>query len=164
MTFTKIKDSFWRVPLISLIAGWLYSPCYIRIVMRFGVLEPGVIDDKVSLLTSGLLMAAFLISGWVILLRKQTRMEVFISASIVVVYGLLLFAIQILSGSTTGPAAVVFLYLSTPLEWMTFPTQLGLYLQENHSVTIPLVGLLHFFIPWLFALFCRKGQGKITNS
>lgn len=164
MTFTKIKGSFWRVPLISLIAGWLYAPCYTRIVMRFGVLEPGVIDDKVSLLTSGLLMAAFLISGWVILLRKQTRIEVFISASIVVVYGLLLFAIQILSGSTTGPAAVVFLYLSAPLEWMTFPTQLGLYLQENYAVTIPLAGLLHFFIPWLFALFCRKEQGKITNS
>lgn len=108
LSFQRIKNSFWRVPLIALIAGLLYTPCYVRIVIRFGVIKPGVIDDKVSLLTDAFLMIATLILGWVILLRKQTRTEIFVSSSIVFVYGLLLRTVQFLPGSTTGPAAVVF--------------------------------------------------------
>ena len=118
----KYKKSFWRIPLISVIAGLLYTPCYVRIVLRFGVIEPGVIDSKVSLLTSGGLLIVFLLLGWIALLRNETRMEIFVSASIVVVYGLLLWVIQVLSGSTTGPAAVVFMRLAMPLEWMGFPS------------------------------------------
>ena len=72
----KYKKSFWRIPLISVIAGLLYTPCYVRIVLRFGVIEPGVIDSKVSLLTSGGLLIVFLLLGWIALLRNETRMEI----------------------------------------------------------------------------------------
>jgi len=161
--FQRIKSSFWRVPLVSLIAGLLYTPCYVRIVMRFGVIAPGVIDDKISLLTSFFLMLAALILGWVFLLRKQTRTEIFVSSSIVVVYGLLLWAVQFFSGSTSGPAAVVFMHLSTPLEWMTLPSELGLYLQEHRTITIPFFGYLHFFMPWLFIAFGRKNPAKLSK-
>ena len=99
----NFKRSFWRVPLISLIAGLLYTPCYVRIVLRFGVIEPGVIDSKVSLLTSGGLLIVFLFLGGIALLRNETRLEIFVSSSIVVVYGILLLVIQVLSGSMTGP-------------------------------------------------------------
>ena len=115
-TLKNFKRSFWRVPLISLIAGLLYNPCYIRIVLHFGMIEPGVIDSKLSLLTSGVLLIVFLFLGGIVLLRNETRLEIFVSSSIVVVYGILLLVIQILSGSTTGPAAVVFMRLGTPLE------------------------------------------------
>lgn len=152
----KYKRSFWRVPLISVIAGLLYTPCYVRIVLRFGVIEPGVIDSKVSLLTSGGLLITFLLLGWITLLRNETRMEIFVSASIVVVYGLLLWTVQVLSGSTTGPAAVVFMRLAMPLEWMGFPSSLGCYLQEHMSVNVPFIGCLNYFIPWLFVLFGKK--------
>ena len=162
MSFQRIKRSFWRVPLVSLIAGLLYTPCYVRIVMRFGVIAPGVIDDKISLLTSLFLMLAALILGWV-LLRKQTRTEIFVSSSIVVVYGLLLWAVQFFSGSTSGPAAVVFMHLSTPLEWMTLPSELVLYFQEHRAITIPFFGYLHFFIPWLFIAFGRKNPAKLSK-
>lgn len=104
------KRSLWRVPLIALITGALYTPCYVRIVLRFGVIEPGVIDDRAALLTSGALLLLTLVLGWAILLRKQTRKEILLSSSIVVVYGLLLWLVQFLSGSTTGPAAVLFLH------------------------------------------------------
>lgn len=154
----KFKRSFWRVPLISLIAGLLYPPCYVQIVLRFGIIEPGVIDSKVSLLTSGGLLIAFLILGWIALLRNETRMEIFVSASVVVVYGLLLWGIQVLSGSTTGSAAVVFMRLAMPLEWMAFPSELGFYLQESMSITVPFIGCLNYFIPWLFVLFGRKNS------
>ena len=154
----NFKRSFWRVPLISLIAGLLYTPCYVRIVLRLGVIEPGVIDSKVSLLTSGGLLIVFLILGG-IALRKETRLEIFVSSSIVVVYGILLLVIQVLSGSTTGPAAVVFMRLAAPLEWMNFPSSLGLYLKEQMSITVP-IGYLSFFIPWLFVLFGKKPSAK----
>lgn len=152
----KYKKSFWRVPLISVIAGLLYTPCYVRIVLRFGVIEPGVIDSTVSLLTSGGLLIVFLLLGGIALLRNETRMEIFASSSIVVVYGLLLWVIQVLSGSTTGPAAVVFMRLAMPLEWMGFPSSLGFYLQERMSITIPFIAYLNYFIPWLFVLFGKK--------
>lgn len=104
------KRSLWRVPLIALITGALYTPCYVRIVLRFGVIEPGMIDDRAAPLTSGALLLLTLVLGWAILLRKQTRKEILLSSSIVVVYGLLLWLVQFLSGSTTGPAAVLFLH------------------------------------------------------
>lgn len=155
----NFKRSFWRVPLISLIAGLLYTPCYVRIVLRFGVMEPGIIDSKISLLTSGGLLIVFLFLGGIVLLRNETRLEIFVSSSIVVVYGILLLAIQVLSGSMTGPAAVVFMRLETPLEWMSFPSSLGLYLREQMSITVP-VGYLRFFVPWLFVLFGKKPRAK----
>lgn len=160
LSIQELKNSVWRVPFIALIAGWLYTPCYIRIVTRFGIPAPGVIDDKVSLLTSGFLLIATLLLGWAILLRKQTRMELWISSSIVVGYGLLLWAVQFFSGSTTGPAAVAFLHLSTPLEWTMFPSALGLYLQEHGTISIPFLGYLHFFVPWLWIAFGRKNPAK----
>lgn len=114
MSVQEIKNSFWRVPLIALVAGWLYNTCFVRIVIRFYVKEPERIDD-VAIWTSGLLLVAILVVGWAILLRKQTRMEVFISSSIVVVYGLLLSAIQSLFGNMTDSVAEVLLLLNTPL-------------------------------------------------
>ena len=133
-------------------------------MIRFGVIEPGIIDDKVSLLTSGFLLIVTLILGWVSLLRKQTRTEIFVSSSIVVVYGLLLWAVQILSSSTTGPAAGVFMHRATPLEWMEFPTVLGLYLHDHSTITIPAIGYLHFFVPWLFIAFGRKNPAKLPKQ
>lgn len=158
-TLKNFKRSFWRVPLISLIAGLLYNPCYIRIVLHFGMIEPGVIDSTLSLLTSGVLLIVFLFLGGIVLLRNETRLEIFVSSSIVVVYGILLLVIQVLSGSTTGPAAVVFMCLGTPLEWMSFPSSLSLYLKEQMSITVP-IGYLRFFIPWLFVLFGKKHSIK----
>ena len=51
MTNAQLKNSIWRVPLICLIAGLLYIRCYVWIVLRFGVLAPGEINDTVGLLT-----------------------------------------------------------------------------------------------------------------
>ena len=156
MFFSRYRNSFWRVPLIALVAGWLYTPCYVRIALRFGVVSPGVIDEGVSLLASGGLLAATLVLGWAALLRRQTRADIAVSASLVVANGMALYALQALSGSTTGPAAVVFLHLETPLEWTAFPTNLGLYLQSRGAGTVPGLGLLRFFVPWLFIAFGRR--------
>lgn len=163
MSVQEIKNSFWRVPLIALVAGWLYNTCFVRIVIRFYVKEPERIDD-VAIWTSGLLLVAILVVGWAILLRKQTRMEVFISSSIVVVYGLLLSAIQSLFGNMTDSVAEVLLLLNTPLDWTVFPSSLGFYLQKHYAVSIPFIGSLHFFIPWLFILFGQKDSKDFAQG
>jgi hypothetical protein len=157
---SQLKTSIWRVPLISLVAGMLYSRCYVRLVLRFGVVEPGVIDETVSLIVSGVLLLAVLVLGWALLLRKQTRREIFISASVVVAYGLLLWVLQVLLGAVTGPAAVVFLHLGTPLEWTGFFAELSLYLHDR-GVTIPFLGLLRYMVPWLFAAFGRPSSARL---
>ena len=151
----EVRRNLWRVPAIALAAGLLYTPCYVRLVVRFGVVRPGEIDDTVSLLTSGGLFLAAFILGGILLLRRQSRAAVFASASLVVLYGLLLLAAQFLTGSTTGPAAVVFLRLSAPLEWMIFPSALDLYLREHAGISLPFLGYLRLFLPWLFVLFGR---------
>ena len=95
----KYKNSIWRVPLVAVIAGFLYTPIYVRIVIQFGVIEPGVIDSRVSLMTSLGILAAVLILGGMLLLRKQSRKEIFISAAVVSAYGLILPLIQVLIGA-----------------------------------------------------------------
>lgn len=162
LSLQSLRRSVWRVPLITVIAGALYTPCCVQILLRYGVVSPGVIDGRVSLLTSGFLLAAVLLLGWVLLLRDQTRREIFLSASLVVAYGLVLFAVQLLTGSTTGPAAVVFLRLvEDPLSWTVFPAQLGLYMRERLGWTVPFLGLLRFFVPYLFVLFGKRDSRAV---
>lgn len=153
----KYKNSIWRVPLIAVIAGYLYTPIYIRIVIRFGVIEPGVIDSRVSLLTSLGILAAVLILGGMVLLRKQTKKEILISAAAVSAYGLILLLIQFLIGTTSEPAAVVFMYLGRPLEWTGFFSELSFCLKEHVGISISAIGWLRFLVPFLFVLFGRKG-------
>lgn len=156
MDWKEFRNCFWRVPLLAFVAGLLYLPCYVRLVLRFGVIAPGEIDGTVSLLTSGGLMVIFLLAGWLILLRGQTRREIFVSSSLVVAYGLILWAIQMLTGSTTGPRMGFFLRMAAPLEWMGFPSSLSLYLRERLGVTAPFLGFLRFFVPWLLVPLGEK--------
>lgn len=152
----KYKNSIWRVPLISVIAGCFYTPIYVKIVIRFGIIAPGVIDSRVSLLTSAGILVAVLILGGMILLRKQSKEEIFISAAVVCVYGMILLLIQLLSGATTGPAAVVFMYLGRPLEWTGFFSELSFCLTERFEIFSSGIGWLRFFAPFFFVLFGRK--------
>lgn len=152
----KYKNSIWRIPLISVIAGFLYIPIYVSIVIRFGVIEPGVIDNRVSLLTSLGILLAVLVLGGMILLRKQTRKELFISAAVVTVYGMALLLIQLLIGATTGTAALVFMYLGRPFEWTGFFLELSFYLKERFDISISAIGWLRFIAPFLFVVFGRK--------
>lgn len=152
----KYKNSIWRVPLIAIIAGFFYTPIYVGIVIRFGVIIPGVIDSQVSLLTSAGILVAVLVLGGMLLLRKQTKKEILISAAVVSVYGIILLLIQLLIGATTGSVAVIFMYLGQPLEWTGLFSELSFYLKERFEISIPAIEWLRFLIPFLFVLFGRK--------
>ncbi len=153
------KSSIWRVPLIALIAGIAYVPLYVKSVTRFGVIEPCVLDDKICLLTSAVLFLSTIFLGGFIFLRNLTRKEIFISASVVVLYGILLMLLQLATGCTTGPAAVTFMYLHRPLEW-TFMPSLGSFLSNHYGLDAFWIGYLSYFEPFLFVLFGRKPSSK----
>lgn len=127
-----------------------------RIVTRYGIIEPGIIDRWVSLFTSAGLLAVVFVLGGTILLRKLSRKEIFISALVVSVYGIILLLLQLLIGATTGPAAVVFMYLGRPLEWTGFFSELYFCLNERFEISISAIGWLGYFVPFLFVLFGHK--------
>lgn len=158
MIIKKYARSFWRVPLIALIASFFYTPLYTSIVLRYGLVDPGVVDDTVSLLTGAGILLAVVVLGGVILLRKQTKKEIFFSAAILSIYGLLLMLLQMLTNSTTGPGAVVFMYLDKPLEWTGFFPSLFLYIKEHAGLSLPVIGWLRFFAPFLFVLFGKRAE------
>lgn len=152
----QYKKSFWRIPLIAIIAGFFYTPFYVQIVIKFGVIAPGIIDDRITLMTSAGFLLLVLILGGFFLLRKQSRKEVFVSACIVSLYGILLTLIQIIVGNTTGFVAVVFMYLSRPLDWTGFFSELFSYLQNHFKISLPIIWWFRFFAPFFFVLFAQK--------
>ena len=159
-----VKRSLWRVPLIALVSGFFWTPCMVRLLLRFAVTAPGVIDDAASLVLHGLLTAAVVIAGGGVLLRKLPRREIFLSASLVVAYHLLLSLVQRLGGWTTGPAAVLFMKLYQPLEWTGFPFELlwTLLPQDDPSAAyLVLLSLPNYLMPYLFLLF---GHGPVFRK
>ena len=152
----KYGNSIWRVPLISILGGLCYDTVYIKILMRFGISESGELNRIVTLWASGGILLAVLLLGGFLLLRNLSQEEIFTSAAVVVLYGLLLSAIQRLTGSITGPAAIVFLYLFTPLNWTRFFVELFVYIKEKWEVSLPFILWLSYLTPFAFMLFGRK--------
>lgn len=151
----KYGNSIWRVPLIAVVAGFLYAPIYTGIVLRFGIIQQGVIDKRVSLFTgAGIIVAVLILGG--MLLRGLSKKEIFISAFVLSAYGILLLLVQSLLGAVTGPGAIVFMYLWKPLEWTGFFVDFSFYLEERLGVSLPLIRWLRFLVPFLFVLFGRK--------
>jgi len=108
-----------RVPLITAAAGVISYNLIIWLLGRFAIVHGA--DGTVSIdplrqniIYLLLLAAALLIGGR--FLRDMSRKEVFISASVMAGYGLLVLLIQGLFGLTTGQGAVVILYLYRPFE------------------------------------------------
>lgn len=152
----KYGNSIWRIPLISILGGLCYDPVYIKILMRFGISKSGELNRIATLWASGGLLLAVLLLGGFLLLRNLSQEEIFASAAVVAIYGLLLSAIQRLTGSTTGPAAIVFLYLFTPLNWTGFFVELFVYIKEKWELSLPFILWLSYLAPFMFMVFGRK--------
>ena len=154
-----LKTSLWRVPLICLIAGFLWTPLMVRLLLRFAVTAPGVMDETISLVLHGGMTAAVLVLGGLFLLRGQTRRDIFLSASVAATYHIVLSLVQQLGGWTSGPAAVVFLRLYAPLEWTSFPMLLLLRLfpqADPGTLYLTLISLPNYLVPYLFVPFGKK--------
>ncbi len=159
------KRSLWRVPLIALVSSLFWTRMEVRLLLRLAIerqADGTVISHPVGEALSYLIgLAVVLGLGGILLLRRQTRLEIFWSASVVVAYDLLLTLLQLLTGITTGSGAVLLMYLNEPLAWTTVPSHLLYILFQPDPMGIGygcISLLLSCLTPYLFCLFGRRTE------
>jgi len=158
----KISNKIlWKVPLFCIIAGVIafYTVVYLIGPFMLETLPDGTItsDDTRTLIGYGAIFIVTLMVGGMFVFREMTRKEIFFSASIVVVIGLLLNLLQWIFSLTTGIGAIFFMYASRIFEWSSIVTLLLFRVSDNISVIVFISSLT----PYLFILFGKK---EIVNS
>lgn len=91
-------------------------------------------------------------SWWQGFFRSMTRKDIFFSASIIVVIGLIINLTQWAFNLTTGPCAIFFMYASQIFEWSSIVPQLLYRINEN----IWLASVIGSLTPYLFIPFGKK--------
>lgn len=151
------KNTLFTVPLFCIAAGFLSFYLIVYGVGRFAVVTApdGSIyaDTGRELLIYGCIFAASLIIGGLLLFSRLTKKEIAISATIVVVYQLVIILLQTFL-SPTGNLAVTLSYLGMVNEWSTF-VPLALY---HLTGGLLLSAMLGAFTPYVFVLFGKKSE------
>lgn len=152
------KNTFWKVPLYCIVAGILvYILCVYYLLQLAIVKHPdGVIttDNTRVLIIYGALFLGTLLIGGLVFFRGMTRKEIFFSASILVIYGVILIFIQEAFNLTTGPVAFLMMILFRPFEWSSFVVQIFFRLSNNLWIGV----VLQVLAPYLFVLFGKKSR------
>lgn len=149
------KNTLWRVPVFCLIAGEFAYHIVLRLLIRWALvpLPDGTltIDSGKEMLIYGLILIATLLIGrW--FFRTMNRKEIFVSASILILFDLTLTGIQFLLPPTKGAYALFFLYASRLFEWSNLIYQL--IFQITGSIWAGV--FLNCLAPYLFVLPGRR--------
>ncbi|MDD4843152.1 MAG: hypothetical protein PHU31_02305 [Anaerotignum sp.] len=152
------KKMFWKVPLFCIAAGVIAFNAVVFLVGRFTIitLPDGSItadNTRVLIIYGGVFIGTLLVGGKVFF-RSMTRKDIFFSASIIVVIGLIMNLTQWAFNLTTGPYAVFFMYASQIFEWSSIIPQLLYRINEN----IWLASVIGSLTPYLFIPFGKKEQ------
>lgn len=148
-------STLWKVPVYCIVTGFLAFNAAIYLISHFAIIQQ---DGEISsdpakvLIIYGLIFAVTLFIGGFVLFRSLTRKEIFISASIVVVFGLVMHLIQWKFNLTTGSSAIFFIYVSRIFEWCRIVPQLLFNIIKN-SLICNFIGCL---TPYLFIMFGKK--------
>lgn len=152
------KEILWKVPLFCIFAGVVAYHTIIFLIGRFAIviLPDGAItaDNTRMLIIYGAMFIVTLVVGGRFFFRNMTRKEIFFSASIIVVIGLIMVLIQWAFNITTGPGAVFFVYIYQISAWSSIIPQFLNRVIENPWLNA-LIGKL---TPYLFILFGKKEQ------
>jgi hypothetical protein len=152
------KETLWKVPLFCVVAGISVYILCVYVLLRLAIvnLPDGVItsDNTRVLIIYGALFLGTLLIGGLVFLRDMTRKEIFLSASIVVLYGVILIIIQWAFNLTTGHGAIWTIYLFLPFEWCSVVPQIFFRLNDN----LWLGAMVQVLTPYLFVLFGRKSK------
>ena len=156
----KISNKIlWKVPLFCIIAGVIafYTVVYLIGPFMLETLPDGTItsDDTRTLIGYGAIFIVSLFVGGMFVFREMTRKEIFFSASIVVVIGLLLNLLQWTFSLTTG-IGFFFMYASRIFEWSSVVTLLLFRVSDN----IWFIAFISSLTPYLFILFGKKRNSK----
>ena len=151
-----VKKKVWKVPLFCVVAGWVAFRVVIFLTSRFAIvtLANGSVsanNSRVLIIYTATFFAALLIGG-LIVFRNMTKKELFLSASIIVVFQVAMIFIQWAFRLTTGWAAIFFLYIYQISEWSTIVPQLLYRLNDN----IWIGAVVNAFVPYIFILFGKK--------
>lgn len=132
----------------------LESGCYF--LGRFAAVESpeGVysIDTTRQLIVYGALFAAVLLVGGLVFFRNMSRKEIFWSATIIVLYGLVLTAVEGFADISAEQSLLIY-ELSRPFEWCQFWSS-GLYLLTGNIWIGAIASKLSIYLLVLF------GKGK----
>lgn len=152
----QYKHTIWKIPLIYLVAGVLYIPLRFIVVLIFG--EAGISSNLLGLLINSVYFLLVFFWSYSHFLKNMTQKEIFVSAAVISLYGIVLVLLQRITGCTTGSGAIVFTYLHAPLEW-AISRSIGLFLGSHISSIFYWITYLAYLEPFLFLLF-----GETENS
>lgn len=151
------KNTVWTVPLFCIAASLLTFFLIVYGVGRFAVitLPDGTVTSSVGreLLIYGCVFAAGLIIGGFYLFAKLTRKEIRVSATIMVVYQLVIILLQELP-IPSGRMALTLSFLGMAGEWYSFVPML-LYRVTGSTIVSAVLGA---FTPYVFLLFGKKSE------
>ena len=144
----------WKVPVFCIAAGCISFYVYVFLVSRFGVkvLPDGsyTTNQFVTVLFSILLFAASLFGGNM-LFRGMTLKEIFLSATILVVFHLIVQTLQLLTSNYDLNFSIG-MYMTYSNEWCRIISSLFFYLTNNVWIGAFAV----CFAPYLFVVMKKK--------
>lgn len=150
------KNTVWTVPLFCIAAGFAAFYLIAYGVGRFAVVTApdGTVssDEGRVLLIYGCIFAAGLIIGGFYLFARLTKREILVSATIIVVYHLVLILLDTVLPAKSDRLAMTFLYLGMANEWCSF-VPLAIYRLTGSLI---LSNVLGAFTPYVFILFGKK--------
>ena len=151
----KIRiGQLWKVPVFCPAAGYLVFHLYVFLISRFGVkiLPDGTYtaNQFVTTAVSFLLFAATLLVGSR-LFRDMTRKEAFLSATILVVFHLIVQTLQVFAGNYDLNFSIG-LYMTYANEWCRLISSLLYFVTKNAWVGAFAI----CFAPYLFVLLKKK--------
>ena len=151
------KNTLFTVPLFCIAASLVTFFLIVYGVGRFAIVtgpDGGLSSDEGRvLLIYGCVFAAGLIIGGAYLFTRLTRKEIFTSATIMVVYQLLIILLNTVL-SSSGRLAMTFYYLSMAGEWCSF-VPLVLYRLTGSLILSDVLGA---FTPYALVLFGKKSE------
>lgn len=149
---TNRRSTWWRLPLFGMAAGWLCFYLTVNWFRSFYVIEQS--ENQFSMdaarfsLVSGLLFLATLLVGGLLICRRMTRRQVFLSASVLVALNVVL---GILFRSSTSDAAGYWMMCGW---WSSIVTDLLAKL----GLPYWLAAAVRWAAPYLFVFFGKKNR------
>lgn len=150
------KNTLWRLPVFCFLAGVVVFHISVYAYMFFAMetLPENVItmNEIRVFIIDALLFFGTLFLGGRMFFRKMTRRELFWSATILAVFGLVTLLLQLTLDMTTSTGAIWMYYLFQPFEWCNFSYSIVQKLTGNIWIGI----VMRILTPYLFVLFGRK--------
>ena len=150
-----LKKSWWKVPLYSMVAGWISFQLKVRIGSSFAItkLPDGTVsvDNTRWMIMSGTIFLLTLIVGGFLFFRRMKKEEVFCSASVMVIFNVVGGLVAYFFQRTSLGSSFAVLY-SEINEWSGFVSQLVYNIGLNQWISAIIV----WIVPYLFVLFGKK--------